>query len=196
MGDNQLTLDQFRDYYLRRAEQLGIWEPGARYFTDKMPLNETHLGLIHLIFPESPIIHVRRHPLDILLSNFSNFLTHGFHQAFDVRTCAMHYVLIDGLVEHYKQHLDMKYMDVRYEDMVEDQEPNVRRILDFIGVDFDPKTLAFHENQRYARTASYAQVTEKLYDSSVYRYRHYRKHLDEAVQILKPVLDRLGYPSE
>ncbi|HEY8950739.1 MAG TPA: sulfotransferase [Rhizomicrobium sp.] len=196
MGDNQLTLDQFRDYYLQRAEQLGIWEPGARYFTDKMPLNETHLGLIHLIFPESPIIHVRRHPLDILLSNFSNFLTHGFHQAFDVRTCATHYVLIDGLVEHYKQHLDMKYLDVRYEDMVENQEPNVRRILDFIGVDFDPKTLAFHENQRYARTASYAQVTEKLYDSSVYRYRHYRKHLDEAVRVLKPVLDRLGYPSE
>jgi tetratricopeptide (TPR) repeat protein len=195
MGDNQLTLDQFRDYYLQRAEQLDIWEPGARYFTDKMPLNETHLGLIHLIFPESPIIHVRRHPLDILLSNFSNFLTHGFHQAFDVRSCATHYVLIDGLVEHYKQHLDMKYIDVRYEDLVENQEPNVRRILDFVGVDFDPKTLSFHENQRYARTASYAQVTEKLYDSSVYRYRHYRKHLDEAVRILKPTLDRLGYPS-
>ena len=196
MGDNQLTLDQFRDYYLQRAEQLGIWEPGARYFTDKMPLNETHLGLIHLIFPESPIIHVRRHPLDILLSNFSNFLTHGFHQAFDVTSCATHYVLIDGLVEHYKQQLDMKYLDVRYEDLVENQEPNVRRIMEFIGVDFDPRTLSFHENQRYARTASYAQVTEKLYDSSVYRYRHYRKYLDEAVRILKPTLDRLGYPSE
>jgi tetratricopeptide (TPR) repeat protein len=196
MGDNQLALDQFRDFYLRRAEQLGIWENGARLFTDKMPLNETHLGLIHLIFPESPIVHVRRHPLDILLSNFSNFLTHGFHQAFDVKTCASHYVLIDGLVEHYKQHLDMKYLEVRYEDLVEDQEPHVRRILDFVGVDFDPKTLAFHENQRYARTASYAQVTEKLYDSSVHRYRHYRKYLNEAVKILKPSLERLGYPAD
>ncbi len=85
---------------------------------------------------------------------------------------------------------------MRYEDLVEDQEPNVKRILDFIGLDFDPKVLSFHENQRYARTASYAQVTEKLYDSSVHRYRHYRKHLDEAVEILKPALDRLGYPSE
>ncbi len=196
MGDNQLVLDQFRDYYLRRAGQLGIFEAGAKYFTDKMPLNETHLGLIHLIFPESPIIHVRRHPLDILTSNFSNFLTHGFNQAFDVKTSAQHYVLIDGLVEHYKQQLDLRYLEVRYEDLVEDQEPNVKRILDFIGLDFDPKVLSFHENQRYARTASYAQVTEKLYDSSVHRYRHYRKHLDEAVEILKPALDRLGYPSE
>ena len=88
MGDNQLALDQFRDYYLARAEQLGIWEEGAKFFTDKMPLNETHLGLIHLVFPNSPIIHVRRHPLDILISNFSNFLTHGFNQAFDLKTSA------------------------------------------------------------------------------------------------------------
>lgn len=196
MGDNQLVLDQFRDYYLRRAQQLGIFEKGAVFFTDKMPLNETHLGLIHLIFPESPIVHVRRHPLDILTSNFSNFLTHGFHQAFDVKTCATHYVRIDELVEHYKQQIDLKYLEVRYEDLVEDQEPNVRRILEFVGLDFDPKVLSFHENQRYARTASYAQVTEKLYDSSVHRYRHYRKHLDEAVEILKPSLDRLGYPAD
>ncbi|HEX3810281.1 MAG TPA: sulfotransferase [Rhizomicrobium sp.] len=194
MGDNQLVLDQFRDYYLERAAQLGIWEKGATYFTDKMPLNETHLGLIHLIFPQSPIIHVRRHPLDILISNFSNFLTHGFNQAFDVKTTASHFVLIDDLVQHYRQQLDLKYLEVRYEDLVEDQEPNVRKILDFIGVDFDPRCLSFQDNQRYARTASYAQVTEKLYDSSVYRYRHYRKYLDDAAAILKPSLDRLGYP--
>ena len=71
----------------------------------------------------------------------------------------------------------------------------MRRMMEFIGTDFDPKSLSFHENQRYARTASYAQVTEKLYDSSVYRYRHYRKYLDEAVKILQPSLDRLGYPA-
>jgi Tfp pilus assembly protein PilF len=196
MGDNRLVLDQFRDYYLKRAEQLGLFSEGAKFFTDKMPLNETHLGLIHLVFPEAPIIHVRRHPLDILISNFANFLTHGFHQAFDVKSSASHYVLTDDLVEHYKQQLDLNYLEVRYEDLVEDQEPNVRKMLAFAGIEFDPRCLSFHENQRYARTASYAQVTEKLYDSSVHRYRQYRKYLDEAVAILKPVLDRLGYPSD
>lgn len=196
MGDNRLVLDQFRDYYLKRAEQLGLFQDGVKYFTDKMPLNETHLGLIHLIFPQAPIIHVRRHPLDILISNFSNFLTHGFHQAFDVKSCATHYVLTDDLVEHYKQQLDLNYLEVRYEDLVEDQEPNVRKMLDFAGIEFDPRCLSFHENQRYARTASYAQVTEKLYDSSVHRYRQYRKYLDEAVVILRPSLERLGYPAQ
>ena len=193
IGDNLLALDQFRDTYLQRVEQLGICEKDAKYFTDKMPLNETHLGLIHLMFPQSPIIHVRRHPLDILISNFSNFLTHGFEQAFELKTSAAHFVLVDNLVEHYRRQIDLKYLEVRYEDLVADQEPNVRRMLDFLDIEFDPRCLSFHDNQRYARTASYAQVTEKLYDSSVYRYRKYRKYLDEAVEILKPSIERLGY---
>jgi hypothetical protein len=196
MGDNRLAPNQFRDYYLRRSQELGIFEAGTRFFTDKMPLNETHLGLIHVLFPHAPIIHVRRHPLDILTSNFSNFLTHGFNQSFDVKTIAQHYVLIDGLVEHYKEQLDLNYLEIRYEDLVAGQENHVRRMLEFVGLEFDPRCLSFHENQRYARTASYAQVTEKLYDKSICRYRHYRKYLDQAVAILRPTLSRLGYPSE
>lgn len=195
MGDNRLAPNQFRDYYLRRSQELGIFEQGAKFFTDKMPLNETHLGLIHILFPHAPIIHVRRHPLDILTSNFSNFLTHGYNQSFDVKTIAQHYALIDGLVEHYKEQMDLNYIEIRYEDLVADQEKHVRRMLDFVGVEFDPRCLSFHENQRYARTASYAQVTQKLYDKSIHRYRHYRKYLDQAVAILRPTLSRLGYPS-
>ncbi|HTT84846.1 MAG TPA: hypothetical protein VMF67_15325, partial [Rhizomicrobium sp.] len=83
-----------------------------------------------------------------------------------------------------------------YEDLVANQEEHVRRMLEFVGVEFDPRCLSFHENQRYARTASYAQVTEKLYDKSIHRYRHYRRYLDQAVAILRPTLSRLGYPSD
>jgi hypothetical protein len=190
------VLNQLRDYYLSRAAQLGIWEQGARFFTDKMPLNETHLGLIHLLFPHSPIIYVRRHPLDILISNFSNFLTHGFQQAFDLKTSASHYAMVDDLLEHYRRELDLNFLEVRYEDLVADQEKHVREMLSFVGVEFDPRCLAFEKNQRYARTASYAQVTEKLYGSSVYRYKHYRRHLDEAVEILKPIMERHGYSAD
>ncbi|HEY1613219.1 MAG TPA: sulfotransferase [Rhizomicrobium sp.] len=196
MGDNRLAPNQFRDYYLRRTQELGVLQPGAKFFTDKMPLNETYLGLIHLLFPHSPIIHVRRHPLDILTSNYSNFLTHGFNQSFEVKTIAQHYVLIDNLVEQYKQQLDLNYLEIRYEALVDDQEKYVRQMLDFVGIEFDPRCLSFHQNQRYARTASYAQVTEKLYDKSVNRYRHYRKHLDQAVAILRPTLERLGYATD
>jgi hypothetical protein len=77
--------------------------------------------------------------------------------------------------------------------MVTDQEATVRSTLDFIGAPFDPNCLRFHENQRYARTASYAQVAERLYDRSRFRYRKYRRHLEPVIPMLRPIIDQLGY---
>jgi hypothetical protein len=193
MGDRRHGLDELRDYYLGQVGRLGIVEPGAAWFTDKMPLNETHLGLIALMFPRAPIIHVVRHPLDIMLSVFSNNLTHGFYCAFALETAALHYRRVMELVEHYRSVLTLHYLPIRYEDIVDNQEQSIRRILEFVGEPFDPACVSFHENRRYARTASYAQVTEPLYDRSRYRYRHYLKHLQPAVEILAPVIERLGY---
>jgi tetratricopeptide (TPR) repeat protein len=193
MGDQRDGLNELRDYYLNRAAKSGIFRDGAKFFTDKMPLNETHLGLISLLFPQSPIIHVIRHPLDVLLSVYSNHLTHGFFCAAQIETIARHYSLVADLIAHYKQNVAMRYLPVRYEDMVVEQETNVRKILDFIGVEFDPRCLSFERNTRYARTASYAQVTEKLYDRSRYRYRPYLDHLQPVLETLAPVIARLGY---
>ena len=196
MGDQREGLDNLRDYYLQRVRQLGIIEPDATWFTDKMPLNETHLGLIGLMFPAAPIVHVLRHPLDVVLSVFSNQLTHGFNCASDLETIARHYVLIADLIAHYRSEMTLRYLPVRYEDIVDDQETHIRRLLEFIGLPFEPGCLNFHENKRYARTASYAQVTEKLYDRSRYRYRCYLKHLAPVIPILEPVIERLGYRIE
>jgi len=196
MGDNQGALDDFRDWYLKRTQQLGIIEEGARLFTDKMPLNETHLGMIHLVFPKAPVVHLHRHPLDVVLSSFFTDMTHGNRCSYQLETAAQHYVLTMDLVEHYKRELDLNYKAVRYEDLVSDQENHVRQLLEFIGVPWDESCLNFHENKRYARTASYAQVTEKLYTSSRFRYKNYRKHLECVIPILEPVIEQLGYTIE
>ncbi|HEY1300071.1 MAG TPA: sulfotransferase [Stellaceae bacterium] len=196
MGDRQSGLDELRDYYLERVRRIGLFDGGTPWFTDKMPLNETHLGLIALLFPQAPLIHVLRHPLDIVLSVFSNNLTHGFYCAFALETAARHYALILDLIEHYRGQMTLRYLPVRYEDIVADQETSVRRMLDFIGEPFDRNCLDFHENRRYARTASYAQVTEPLYDASRYRWRHYREELAPAIEILRPAIERLGYAVE
>jgi tetratricopeptide (TPR) repeat protein len=193
MGDRRDGLDELRDYYLERVRRLGILMPETAWFTDKMPLNETHLGLIALIFPQAPLIHVLRHPLDVVLSTFSNNLTHGFYCAYALETAARHYLLTMDLVEHYRAQMALRYLPVRYEDIVDDQETTVRRMLDFIGEPFDRRCLDFHQNRRYARTASYAQVSEPLYDGSRYRYRHYRRQLVPAIEILMPAIERLGY---
>jgi tetratricopeptide (TPR) repeat protein len=193
MGDHREDLDNLRDHYLRRVGELGIVPEGAAWFTDKMPLNEMHLGLIHLLFPQAPLVHVTRHPLDVVLSVYSNLLTHGFYCAYALESAARHYALVIDLVEHYGREMKLNYLRVRYEDMVEDQEASIRQVLEFIGEEFDPSCLAFHENRRYARTASYAQVTERLYDRSRYRYRNYLPQLQPIIPILQPVIERLGY---
>jgi tetratricopeptide (TPR) repeat protein len=193
MGDRREGLDELRDYYLQRVLHLGILEPGALWFTDKMPLNETHLGLVALMFPRAPLIHVLRHPLDVVLSVFSNHLTHGFYCANALETAARHYVRVMELVQHYRGEMTLHYLPVRYEDIVDEHEESVRRILGFIGAPFDESCLQFQENRRYARTASYAQVTERLYDSSRYRYRHYLKQLEPVIPVLEPMIRCLGY---
>jgi tetratricopeptide (TPR) repeat protein len=193
MGDQREGLDNLRDYYLQKVRQLGVLRAGATRFTDKMPLNETHLGLIALLFPEAPLIHVLRHPLDIMVSAFSNQFTHGFFCAYDLETAARHYVRVMDLVQHYRGEMTLRYLPIRYEDIVGDQEASVRAMLGFVGEDFNKACLTFHKNRRYARTASYAQVTEPLYKRSVHRYQHYRQHLEPVIPILQPVIERLGY---
>jgi tetratricopeptide (TPR) repeat protein len=193
MADRRDGLNDLRDYYLRKVRQLGIVAPGKTWFTDKMPLNETHLGLIALLFRDAPLIHVLRHPLDVVLSVFSNNLTHGFFCSMELETAARHYVLTMDLVERYRSEMALRYLPIRYEDIVDDQEFSVRRMLGFIGEPFDGACLRFEENRRYARTASYAQVTEKLYDRSRFRYRNYLSHLRPVIPILQPVIERLGY---
>jgi Sulfotransferase family len=95
---------------LRRVAQLGVVPEGAAWFTDKMPLNETHLGLIGLLFPHSPLLHVVRHPLDVLLAVYSNLLTHGFYCAYAFESAARPYARVTELVDHYAGEMSLKYL--------------------------------------------------------------------------------------
>ena len=87
---------------------MGALRKGARWFTDKMPLNETHPGLIRLIFSRALIIHLLRHPLDVVLSAFSNHLKRSFYCAYDFTSIAQHHVLVMELVEHYRRELTLR----------------------------------------------------------------------------------------
>jgi tetratricopeptide (TPR) repeat protein len=196
MGDRREGLDDLRDYYLQKVRQMGVQRDGADLFTDKMPLNETHLGLIAMLFPEAPLVHVIRHPLDIMVSAISNHFTHGFYCATALETAAAHYVRVMDLVQHYRGQMALRYLPLRYEDMVDEQEASVRALLDFVGTAFEPACLRFHDNRRYARTASYAQVAEPLYGRSKFRYRHYLRQLEPVIPVLRPWIDRLGYTLE
>jgi Flp pilus assembly protein TadD len=195
-ADKRYAIETFRDIYMTRVAQLGLLESGRPFFTDKLPLNETFLPFIHLLFPEAKFVHLIRHPLDIGVSVMSNYLTHGFFCGFALDSFAHHYMSIHDLVAHYRQQMDLPYYALRYESFVANQEEETRKLLDFLELPFEDGTIAFHENQRYARTASYVQVKQKLYTGSVHRYMHYRRHLEPVVPTLKRAIDALGYTVE
>lgn len=191
--DAQQLLYSWGNYYLDRAKEVGAPKEDAKYFTDKMPLNLVYLPLISILFPESPIIHMMRNPMDSVMSSvFAGFSRHSFW-AHDFEDAAKYFVESITLAKNALANMDMKYIMVRYEDLVADQEGWSRKIIDFVGLEWDDRCLDFHKTERVSRTASYEQITKKIYTSSVARYRNYEKHLKKPLSILRPVMEEMGY---
>jgi tetratricopeptide (TPR) repeat protein len=192
MGDQHDQIGLLRDNYLNSVRRSAP-DGGGGWFTDKALTHELHLGLMHLLFPQSPIIHILRHPLDVVISGFANGLPHGGY-AGGVREIAEYYKVLFDAARHWQDSIpDLKRLQVRYEDILDDQEGEIRRILDFVGEPYDPACLRFHENGRFARTLSHRQVREPISDTSKYRYKRHLERLGPAIEVLGPTIEALGY---
>ncbi len=145
---------------------------------DKMPMNFLHLGLIAMVTPVAKVIHCVRNPVDTCLSCFFQHFG-GPHYAFstELESLASFYREYDRLMKHFSEVLPLQIQTVRYEDMVEDAEATSRSMLDFLGVEWAPEVLRFHENRREVGTASYAQVRRPIYRTSVGRSDRYAHRL-------------------
>ncbi|HEX9771782.1 MAG TPA: sulfotransferase [Kiloniellales bacterium] len=150
---------------------------GAARVTDKMPYNFERLGLISLLFPRARVIHCRRDPLDSCLSCYFQNFARGNFQTFDLRHLGLFYRQYERLMAHWREVLDLPVLDVSYEAHVDDPEGTCRQILAFLGLDWDPACLEFHQSTRYVKTASRDQVSKPIYRSSVGRWRNYETHL-------------------
>ena len=154
---------------LDRLTQL---DPSARHIVDKMPDNYLYVGLIATLFPRAKIIHCRRNLRDIAVSCWmTNF--RQIRWANDQEHIASRFRAYRRLMEHWKQLLPTSILDVDYEETVADVEGTARRLVSWIGLDWDPACAAFHEHRRPVRTASVTQVRQPIYGSSVARWRHY-----------------------
>ena len=161
--------------------------PDARHITDKMPGNFPALGLIHLMLPNAKIIHVNRNPVDTCLSCYTNlFGNDNVGYSYDLVELGRYYADYARLMQHWRTVLPAgAFLDVRYEDIVADQENQARRIIDFCELDWNDACIDFQKNKRSIHTASVTQVRQPLYKSSVERWRPYEKFLG-------PLLDTLG----
>jgi tetratricopeptide (TPR) repeat protein len=163
-----------RDYLVRVSAASG----GRNRVIDKMPANFLYLGLIHAAFPRARIIHMQRHPLDTCLSiYFQNFFNMGPY-ANDFGNLAHYYEEYLRVMAHWRALLPATaLLEVPYEALIADQEGWSRRMLEFIGLDWDTRCLEFHRTERVVITASRWQVRQKIHGGSAGRWRHYEKHL-------------------
>ncbi|NNE84033.1 MAG: tetratricopeptide repeat protein [Alphaproteobacteria bacterium] len=189
-AQRQDYLTQVRD----RMDDPADDSTAARLFVDKAPFNAEHIGLIRLLFPEAPIIHAVRHPLDVVLSSFFVNFAEPFPWSFSPEAIAALFARTHDHLAALSPDPVGDVLPVRYEQLVEDSETVVRAMLDYVGAEWDAACLDFHQRAGGVRTASYAQVARPLYNSSVYRYRNYLPFIDAAVlDTLRPAVDALGY---
>lgn len=172
--------------------------PSGTHVVDKFPLHMAQIPLIHRLFPDAKVIFVERHPCDSLLSCFmSNFQLNRAMRSFtDLEEAALTY---DAVFDHWTRAtslLPVQVHRIRYERMVEDLEAEMRPLLDFLELPWDPRVLdnrASAAKREHIRTASYSQVTEPIYRRSAGRWQRYRAQLEPILPILRPWAERMGY---
>jgi tetratricopeptide (TPR) repeat protein len=143
---------------------------------DKMPGNFLHLGYIALLFPRARIIHISRDPSDTCLSCYFQHFKDGHAYSHSLDDLGFVYREYENTIAHWRT-LPLRMMEIRYEDIVADQERETRRLLEFCGLSWDERCMRFHETKRFVRTASYDQVRQPLYAQSVGRHRVYAEFL-------------------
>ncbi|MEO0690753.1 MAG: sulfotransferase [Pseudomonadota bacterium] len=159
---HDLTAKQLAQFGQDFIENTRIHRQGAPFFIDKMPNNFRHIGLIHLILPNAKIIDARRAPMDCCFSGFKQLFAEGQEFTYGLTEVGRYYADYVELMQHWDTVLPGKVLRVQHEDVLDDQEGQTRRMLDFLELPFEEATLQFHKTDRAVRTASSEQVREPI----------------------------------
>jgi tetratricopeptide (TPR) repeat protein len=191
LGD--LSASQCRALGERYLAQTRVQRKTQRpYFIDKMPNNFAYLGLIRLILPNARIIDARRHPLACCFSVFKQHFARGQQFAYDLGDLGCYYRDYVALMSHFDNILPGPVHRVFYEKLIEDTETEIRRLLEYCGLQFEESCLRFYENDRAVRTASSEQVRQPIFKDALEQWRHFEPWLAPLKAALGPVLD--AYP--
>ncbi len=179
----QAQADAGAKRYHEMLDRLG--SPKAKRVVDKMPDNYQILGPAGCYLPDVRVVHCMRDPRDNCLSCFfQNFGPRHLYSV-DLEECAHRYVTHLELTRHWREVTDLPVLEFKYEELTADPEAQVRRLLDFLGLDFDEKCLEFHRSKRTVSTASRDQVRQPIYKSSVARWQRYEKHIGPMLDVLR-----------
>lgn len=161
---------------------------GKPFFIDKMPNNSQHVGFIHLILPNAKIIDARRHPMAACFAAYKQHFARGQGFTYDQTDLGRYYADYISVMRKFDAAAPGAVHRVMYEDLVSNTEAEVRRLLAYLGLPFEPACLQFHENKRAVRTASSEQVRQPIYASAVEHWRNYEPWLEPLKAALGPAL--------
>jgi hypothetical protein len=173
----RLTADDCRRLGEKYLADTHVYRRGKAFFIDKMPNNFRHLGLIHLMLPQAKIIDARREAMACCFSNFKQLYASGQQFTYSVEDIGRYYRAYVELMAHWEAVLPGKILRVQHEELVADLEGNVRRILEFCGLDFNPACIEFHRTERQVHSASSEQVRQPIYREGLDQWRHFEPWL-------------------
>lgn len=188
--DASARRDLGEEYLKRASVQRRTDRP---YFIDKMPNNWLFVPFIHLILPNAKIIDARRHPLGCCFSNFRQHFAHGQDFTYDLESLGSYYSDYVRAMSHIDAVLRGRVHRVIYERMVEDTEAEIRALVDYCGLEFEPQVLEFYKTERAVRTPSSEQVRRPIYRDATDEWRAYEAHLEPLKRALGPILE--AYPA-
>ena len=171
-------INNMADRYLEHLKQ---YAPQAKHIIDKMPHNFRYLGLIQTMFPKAKIIHCTRNKNDVMWSIYKCNFKGNLPFAFDLKAIEQFYGAYEDLMQHWKNVLPYPVLELRYEDLIENQKAQTKQILDFCGLDWQDSCLDFHKTQRSVTTASAGQVQQPLYKTAVNSWKKYESLLPKEI---------------
>ena len=186
-----MPVEEFKRLGERYIAETKVYRTSDRpIFIDKMPNNFRHIGLIHLMLPNAKIIDARREPMACCFGNLKMLFARGQEFAYSVEDIARYYRTYLDLMGHWNAVLPGQILRVQHEDVVDDLEVSVRRILDFCGLPFEAGCIDFHKTSRSVRTASSEQVRQPIYREGLEQWRNYEPWLGPLREALGDALDR------
>lgn len=189
-----LSEQQCRELGERYLETTRVQRGDRPFFIDKMPNNFQHVGLIHLILPNAKIIDARRHPMACCFSGFKQLFAKGQTYTYDLSGMGQYYRDYVILMDHWDHVLPGRVLRVQYENMVENTDDQIRRLLEYCQLPFEEQCLRFWETERAIRTPSAEQVRQPIYRGGLDQWRNFEPWLEPLKEALGPVLQR--YPPD
>jgi tetratricopeptide (TPR) repeat protein len=184
---SEKSIHEMGETYVEYAQEHVIGGP-FKHITDKMPGNYLNIGLIASILPNAKIIHCCRNPFDTCLSNYKQNFMMGQHWSYDLEELGQEYLRYLDLMAYWHKVLPGRIHDISYEETVGDLETQARKLIDFVGVEWNDACAMPHKQKRTVLTASKMQVTQPVYKTSVEKWKVYEKQLQPLVRIISPEL--------